>query len=440
MPNKVLLAAALATLLGAPPSAADQPVPYTLTLEQAISQAILNNLTSRLAKSATQEARAQALQAAAALLPQIAATVRQSRTFKVNLEAQGFPANNPFFNSLIGPFDTFDARLSLVQTILDFNSIWVRQAALSSRHVAEYQERLAREQVAAAAALAYIEAQRSQRAVSAAQADVQLAGSLLKQARDQHQAGISTGVDVARAETDEAQENLRLIRARVQANQMLLRLQRIVGMGLGQPVVLPDAPRTAMAGVEAAEKEIAQAERDRAEIQVAAESLKLSTYGRRAAQGHFVPTVKVLGDYGFSGNLPSSTARTGSIGGALDLPIFSGGLNYGQVQAADAVEAQAQARLDDIRTQVEEDVRLSLQTLSAEIEETQTADKAVALAQTELKMARDRFAAGVGDNIQVLNAQTSLARALDDQVNAFARYDSARANMASALGQAEFFK
>ena len=79
---------------------------------------------------------------------------------------------------------------------------------------------------------------------------------------------------------------------------------------------------------------------------------------------------------------------------------------------------EAEDRYSDTRAQVEEDVRLSLQTLSAEIEETHTADQAVGLSRKELKMAQDRFSAGVGDNIQVLNAQTALARALDDQVDA----------------------
>ena len=110
--------------------------------------------------------------------------------------------------------------------------------------MADAQESLAREQVAAAAALAYIEAQRSSRAVLAAQADLQLSQSLLKLAHDQHHAGVSTGVDVARAETNTAQQNLRLIRAQIDAQQSMLRMLRVVGLPLGQPVTLPDVDET----------------------------------------------------------------------------------------------------------------------------------------------------------------------------------------------------
>ena len=93
-----------------------------------------------------------------------------------------------------------------------------------------------------------------------------------------------------------------------------------------------------------------------------------------------------------------------------------------------------------MQAQVEEDVRLSLQTLRAATEETRVADQAVNLAKKELTMARDRYATGVGDNIQLLSAQTSLDRALEGQVNAWAHWDIARVNLATALGHMQDFK
>jgi outer membrane protein TolC len=57
-----------------------------------------------------------------------------------------------------------------------------------------------------------------------------------------------------------------------------------------------------------------------------------------------------------------------------------------------------------------------------------------------LQMARDRFGAGVGDNIEVVNAQTSLADARDSETNALAQYNAARINLAAALGRAEQFR
>jgi outer membrane protein len=433
--RQLLLSIASALLLQTSALGADLG---SLTLADAIAQAIRTNLSTALAKAATDEARGLALQSAAALLPKITGSVSQTRTFKTNLEALGFTGGP--FPPLIGPYNTFDARFSLVQSLLDVNAIWKTAASRANRRAALLEETLARQQVATAAALAFIEAQRAGRSVSAAQADVKLAQSLLKLAQDQRRAGVSTGVDVARAETNTAQEQLRLIRAQVDAQQAEIRLKRVVGLPLTVPVTLVDLPRPVNAPLPAEDQVVAQATHDRVELQIAKETTAGAQDSTRAARAENLPTIKAIADYGFSGTTPNNTARTGSFGGRLDLPIFAGGEIYGKTLEATARQREAEARLKDIDVQIEEDAILSLQTQTAEITETQTADQAVSLAQKELKMAKDRFAAGIGDNIQLLSAQTALDRALDDQLEAVARYDVARVNLATALGRIEDFK
>jgi len=413
----------------------------TLSIGQAIDLAIQNNLTSKLAKAGTEVARGKAIQDTAGLLPQLSGALSQTRVFKTNLAAEGFSALPiPGFYPVIGPYNVFDARIYLTQTLFNANNFWTMRAGRAGRHIAELQESLAREQVATAAALAYLEAQRAQRAVAAAQADLTLSDSLLKLARDQHGAGISTGIDVARAETERAQENLRLIRAQVAVHQADLRLKRVVGLPLDKPVSLPDLPRVELTQLPAEDQAVGQAGHDRFELQIDKENVEATQDSLRASKAEHLPTITALADYGHSGTTINNTARTGSIGGRLDLPIFAGGVAHGHVVEDTSREKDAEDLYQDTNAQVEEDVRLALQTLTAEIEETHTADQAVDLSRKELKMAQDRFSAGVGDNIQVLNAQTALARALDDQVDAFARYDIARVNLAASLGHMQDFK
>jgi outer membrane protein TolC len=294
---------------------------------------------------------------------------------------------------------------------------------------------LARDQVAAAAALAYLEALRTNRAVSAAQADFSLSDSLWKLARDQHAAGIASGVDVARAETERARQNLRLIRAQVSARDADIRLKRVIGLPLDQAVDLQELPRLGLGEVPQIDEAIGLAVNHRAELRISRGLLEQNRRLLRAAGAQFLPTLRAVGDYGYSGTTPSNTARTGSIGGRLSLPIFAGGERKGDILEARGRYDQTEARAEDLKIQVETDVRLALQELSASTEETRTAEQALKLAQTELKMARDRYSAGVGDNIQVLSAQASLAGAEDDQVTALAHYDVARANLAAALGR-----
>jgi outer membrane protein TolC len=93
-----------------------------------------------------------------------------------------------------------------------------------------------------------------------------------------------------------------------------------------------------------------------------------------------------------------------------------------------------------VKGQVEEDVRLALSALHTTVERVRAADEAFRLAQRELEMSRDRFRAGVADNLEVISAQTSLANARDDQVQALAAYNAARLNLAASLGRAEAFR
>lgn len=412
----------------------------SLTLPQAIDLAIQNNLATRLAQASGEQSRGQVLQAAAALLPRLTASLQQSRVYKVNLESQGFPASGSFLNPLIGPFNSFDARLHLAQSVLDIGALWKAKAGRASRQAARLQEQLAREQVAAAAALAFLEAQRAERAVSAAQADEKLAQSLFQLAKDQKQAGVAAGIDVARAETAAARENLRLIRAKVAAHQADVRLKRVVGLPLDRALTLPEISPAAPEALPALEKALAIAGVERAELQIAEEHLMADAYALRSARAENYPSLLAAADYGYSGTTPENAARTGRIGGRLDLPVFSGGAAQGRLIEAEARQRQSQDHRADVRVQIEEDVRLALQTLQAGMEEIKTADLSLSLANQELAMARDRFAAGVGDNLQLLSAQTSLARALDDQIEALARYHAARLNLAAALGQARRFQ
>src|SRR5579872_1278179 len=212
-----------------------------LSMDGAIRRAVQTNLNTRLSQADSQEARGRVIQAAASLLPQVTGSVYQARVFKSNLAAQGFEASSFLPNPVIGPYNTFDARFTLVQKILDMNSIWNTKAASAQVHVAQFTEDLAAEQVASAAALAYIEDLRAIQGVQDAQTNLDLAQRLSALAHHQHDSGLATGVDTARAETHAAQDRQRLIQARLAATQADIRLKRVVGIPLAtDPVTLDD--------------------------------------------------------------------------------------------------------------------------------------------------------------------------------------------------------
>jgi outer membrane protein len=416
--------------------------PATLSFEQAIQLALENNLETLLAHERRNEARGVKQQSLSPLLPQVSGAAYQA-SLTVNLVALGFqPGIVPGINStFLGPFRNFDARVMLAQSIFDLGAIRNYQAGRAGVRVAELQEGLAREQVANATGIIYLEALRAERAVVAAQANVELAQALLKLAQDQHSAGVATGVDVTRAQTRLAEQQVGLAQAQTISEQSRLNLQRVVGLPLGSSMTLTDQLKFMEEPLPAVETAVVQADRDRREVQVAEQQNRVSQLERKAVSAEYLPSLEFLGDYGVSGITPtSSDLPTRRVAVQLNVPIFNGGLTRGKVTASVSRERQTELELSNIRGQVEEDVRLALTTIRTAAVQVRAAEESVTLAQRELEMARDRFKAGVGDNLEVVSAQTSLANARDAQVTALAQHSAARLNLAAALGHAETFR
>jgi outer membrane protein TolC len=401
-----------------------------------------NNLATLLAKERESEARGLQKEALAGLLPNISGTAYQA-SLTENLAALGFTgAKFPGFTStFIGPFKNFDARAHFQQTVLNFSVLRNYQAGRANVRMAETQETIAREQVATATALAYLETMRADRSVTAAQANVTLAQTLLKLAQDQRTAGVATGVDVTRAETRLAQEQVRLSRAQGDDEDARLQLQRLIGLPLGSPFILADPLQFSVDALPAIETAVASAEDTRAEIRAAEAQVMVNQLEARATRAEQLPSLEFVGDYGISGVTPVTSALpTRRYALQLDVPIFNGGLTRGRIQVANAREREAQLQLETTRGQVAEDVRLAYAALRTTADTVRAADQAMVLAERELQMAQDRYRAGVGDSIELVTAQTTLANARLDQVSALAAYNGARLNLAAALGRAQNFR
>ncbi len=428
---------AAATLLLAAASAAAAGEPARVSLRDAVSAAIGSRLDSVAAGERTAQARARAVQGVSALLPQLTASVSESRTFKVNLAAQGL--DFPGFPSLLGPYNTFDARLRLTQKLFDPGAARHAQAGRASARAAIAEERAAREQVAAAAALAYLEALRAQRAVAAARADKKVSAGLFAIARDRKDQGSATGLDVVRAQARDADEDAAVLRAEVSEREAQLLLKRVAGWPYERPLILTDDFTAVLSSAPPVEDSIAAALSGRAEIAASEERARAEELAAKAAVDDRLPSVVLTGDYAKSGSLPSDSKNVGAIGGALVLPVFSGGALKGRQLEAESRRREALAGLDDARRQVEFDVRTALERLAESAEEERAAELSLSLGERELTMVQDRYSSGVGASIDLIVAQAELARTRSAQVTALARYHASRVNYAAAVGRASEF-
>lgn len=414
----------------------------SLSLATAVELALKNNLQSVIAKEGIAQAKGAKGISLSALLPNISGVASQADVTS-NLQALGLPVEKlPGFPTFVGPFSVFDARFQMVQSVFNLASIRRYQAGGFGVDLARSQRQLAAQQVTTAASVAYLAVLESEQSVEAAQSNVQLAERLLTLAVNQRQAGIAAGIDVARAETRLANEQVQLARAQTNLDTARLDLLRIVGGHLlSSQVTLSGRMRVTPETERETEEAVRQALSDRAEVAIAEQQLRISELQRNVAVAGSAPSVSVFGDYGSRGlkrnevNYP-----TRSIGIRVDVPIFNGGRTRSEIQVAASRQRESEARLRDVRAAVEKDVRQALQNLKSRETQVRAAQSAVSLATRELALAQDRFTNGLADNIEVINAQTALANARLVLVSSLAQFNVARLNVASALGHAEDFR
>jgi outer membrane protein TolC len=423
----------------APAQEAAQSIPLTLT--QATELAVKNNLQTILAGERIVQARGQRGTVFSQLLPNISGAASQSN-MTLNLAAEGFtPSVIPGIPAFLGPFSVFDARVRLTQSIFNLAAIRHYQAGKYGVDLAGEQQRFATQQVMTAAALSYVGLLASEEAVANANANLQLAQRLLDLATNQRNAGLATGLDVARAETRLANQQVQLAQAQTDRDTARLDLLRVVGLPLGTKLSLADplkfTPADRVEGGPAVQSALAE----RSDLKVAEQQLKIATVQRKAAMAGWAPSLSFGGDYGTSAIKPNELSLpTRSVGVSLDVPIFNGGRTHSEVQTATSLERQAAAQAGDLKLAIEKDVRQALDNLKTRESQVRAAQTALSLATRELELSEDRFANGIADNIEVVTAQTALENARQTLVTSLAQFNVARLNLAAASGRVEDFR
>jgi len=125
------------------------------------------------------------------------------------------------------------------------------------------------------------------------------------------------------------------------------------------------------------------------------------------------------------------------IGASLNVPLFTGGRIQAETAAQDIELKKLSQAERDLRNQIALEVKSAAVQIGAARIEVDAANLGVNLAAESVRQARDRFRAGVANNIEVITAQDELARANDNQITALYRYNQSRADLARATGKME---
>src|SRR6266850_764904 len=357
---------------------------------------------------------------------------------KVNLLAQ-FGGKTPFpgFPKTLGPYQIFSAGPTFGGPVFDL-TLWKRyQAARETMGASKANSLSTREQVILLVVSQYIGTLRAVANVQASQSRVELAQALYDQAADLQKEGVGTGIDTLRSNVELQNEKQRLIQAQTERETSLFWLSRLLNLDPRQPIELEDSLSFFDTPQPEVEMSLELALAERQEWKALELQIKAAESQKKAAQFSRLPSLRFDGDFAYVGTSGNTTLPTYTYQASVNLPIFTGGRIHAEIVRADLEIRKLEQQQADLRNQIALDVKTALLNLNSARNEVQVANLGVLLSKEEVDQARDRFKAGVANNIEVIQAQDALSRANDNQIAALYRFNQARADLARSIGQME---
>ena len=427
---------------GGVPQGTASAQPIAVSIADAIHRALEHNLGVLQAEQGVERARGSRWVALSDLLPNINGNVSESRRTS-NLEAFGFPLRR--FSSgagfeiptVVGPYDVFDARVTLAQPVLDLNALNTSRARSHDVEAAKHEYRSARDFVVLVSANAYLQALAASARADTARAQLDTAQALYQQAQDLRQSGIVAGIDVVRAEVRLSGDRQRATAARNDFEKAKLQLARVIGLPVGQEFTLSDQLPAVPVPEMTLQDALDRAYRERPDYLAAQERVHSAEAAVAAARSELLPSLHINADYGAIGLTVPSAKSTFNVTGLVNVPIFQGGRQQGHIAEAEVDLRNRRNEAENMKSEIYYDVRSAFLDLQATGEELQTATRARDLANQALAQSRDRFAAGVANNIEVIQAQESVTQANEQYIAALYGYNVSKALLARSLGTAE---
>ncbi|MGA2037742.1 MAG: TolC family protein [Bryobacteraceae bacterium] len=424
----------LVWLAVAPLAMAQDSAPLKLTLHDAVVLALRQNPRVILANLNVAQSTQDSRVARSGLLPQVGAGISEA-VQRLNVEAL-FGEPFPGIPEHIGPFWVAQGGVRFSEP-LDL-TLWRRyKAAQTGVTAARAQEMTAREESVLLVVSQYLGCQRSSADVEAAQALETLAQALYDQAADLQKNGVGTGIDTLRANVQLQNEKQRVIVTRTQLETGLFGLGRLLSVDPQRKIELADQVQFFQTPDVSADRTLEHAYATRPELRQIAAQTAQAQLGLKAASEERLPKLTLTGNWSEQGLTPNTVIPVYLYQASLEVPIFTGGRIQAERAKAEIALRQLKQQEQAARDSIALEVRTAIAQLLASRNEVDVANLGVDLARQEVDEARDRFQAGVANNIEVVNAQNELARAHDNQIAALYSYNQARADLAHAAGQME---
>ena len=410
-------------------------VPFSgrLSLREALERAVEYNLGAVGLSQAVRQVHGQQRVARSALLPNLNSALREN-VQQVNLQALG--VRIPIAPQVVGPFNYFDLRATLTQTVADLTALnnyrAVQDVARASRQSLED----ARDLVVLAVGGAYLQAIAAGARVESARAQLATARALYQQTLDRRKAGLIAQVDVNRSLVEQQTQQQRLVTLENDLAKQKINLARLTGLPPNERYELTDDVPFSEVPSLTFEDALKQAFESRPDLQAAESQIRGAERARSAARAERLPSLALSADYGVIGTNPAQSHGTFTFVGTLRFPIWQGGRTEGNIEQAEAALDQRRAEFEDVRGRIESDLRNAFLDIQAAASQLGVARNNQEVSRQTLDLTRQRYESGIADAVELVQSQEGIATADLDYITALFAHNLAKLTLARALGGA----
>jgi outer membrane protein TolC len=412
----------------------DKPLQGKLSLREALQRGLEYNLGAVGLNNNASQAHAQVRLARSPLMPNFNGALREV-VQQNNLAAQGLRV--PFIPTIVGPYNYFDLRATLNQTVADLTALNNYRSSQENLRAAQMAAKDARDLVGLAVGGAYLLVISAQARVDSAKVQLETAKALYEQVRQRREAGLNAQIDANRSLVQFQTQQQRLTTTQNDLAKQKINLCRIIGLSPNPALELADNITYSPAPVLTYDEALKTALDNRADLKAAEAAARAAERVVSAAKAERLPSLAVSADYGAIGVNPSQSHGTFNLTGSLRIPIWQGGKTEGNIELAQATLAQRRAELSEIRGRIQSDLKDAYLDLESAASQLQLAESNQKVSRQNLDLTRQRLEAGIADSVEVTQAQETTATADLDYITSLLSHNLAKLSVARALGNVE---
>ncbi len=402
---------------------ADQGLLPTLTLQQALQQAVTHHPLLAGGRASVEIQQGAETVTRSAELPQI--TV-QNNFQRANSRGSSFGASSAF--------TTYSSQAQLSQLITDFGKT-AEEVRASHEQVVGAQENLhsTLQQVLFNVYQSYYQLLEAQATLKVQQQSVANLTSHLDQAKTFFEVGTQPKIDVTQAEVNLSNGKLSL----VQAENGLAIAETNLRAAMGTPDFPPfqvTEELTAPTYAVSLDKAVEQGYNSRPDLLALLAQQKGAEASLSAAERGYFPTLTGNVSNGYIGPSFYPQSRSWSFGASLTVPIFSGLLTVGQVEQAKGTLHLVTAQVENLRLTIRQGIELAYNNFVSAKSSLQVAQDSLTFAKENYELAAERYKIGVGSFLEYTDAEVSLTQAETNLIQALGNYNINVASLEQAMG------